>query len=751
MQRYSFSLLFLAIFASLYPAQTLANLNNQCLKGVPHFAGKVVKGDPNAQPVFIEANKASLSQNNNATYEGNVQIRQGNRYLSGKKATVKQWGNKNNPQREVEVSGGFDYQDNLIYLLGDRVKVNLGEESAEIQHGIYQLVDKLGRGDAKSISLQPDYRLLKDATFTTCVPTDDSWSIKADEMKQYIKEEYAEMWHARFQVQGVPIFYTPYLQMPIGDRRRSGLLLPEVSTGGRDGFSLSVPVYWNIAPNMDATFTPKYMSRRGWQAIGEYRILTPFGQSTLAGEYLHRDRLHDLVNKDHSRHLFYWEHHANLANNWRLHIDYTKVSDPTYLDDFDSLYGHSTDGYADQRIELSYYQPNYNFKLSALQFQLFDPNLHSPYRTIPKAEFNYYKDEIGGLVDFHLFTEAAHFRNEDKNLPSAWRLHMEPSLRLPLSNRFGGITFESKLYATHYWQEQGAGKKPYHVEKSVTRVLPEFKVTLNTLLAKDYANGYTQTIEPSVNYTYRPYKNQSNIGVKNSFGYDSSSDFNGIDRILSANEITTGATTRFYDETGIERLNLGLEQTYYLDDAKAESRYIKEKAGSADWRLNANYFVNPAVNFSAEYKYNAEYHRAGSANATVQYRPTTNHLIQLGYRYINKKELISYDHDIKQLGLTFAWSFMENWSVVSKHYYDFAIKRPVDQFIGVQYDTCCWGIALGVNRYVETRANQQKGEVLFDHSIGFRFELRGFGNSPSRGTEKMLDEGKLPYIQPFNL
>ncbi|EJS87139.1 LPS assembly outer membrane complex protein LptD, partial [Pasteurella multocida subsp. multocida str. Anand1_cattle] len=75
-----------------------------------------------------------------------------------------------------------------------------------------------------------------------------------------IQEEYAEMWHARFKVHGVPIFYTPYLQLPIGDRRRSGLLLPNFGTSNRDGYFYEQPFYWNIAPNLDATMTPKYMS-----------------------------------------------------------------------------------------------------------------------------------------------------------------------------------------------------------------------------------------------------------------------------------------------------------------------------------------------------------------------------------------------------------------------------------------------------------------------------------------------------------
>lgn len=57
--------------------------------------------------------------------------------------------------------------------------------------------------------------------------------IEANEIRQHIQEEYLEMWHARFKISGMPVFYTPYLQSLIGDRRRSGLLIPDAGTSSR--------------------------------------------------------------------------------------------------------------------------------------------------------------------------------------------------------------------------------------------------------------------------------------------------------------------------------------------------------------------------------------------------------------------------------------------------------------------------------------------------------------------------------------
>lgn len=741
--------LFSLILTSLYPVSSWANLDAQCLAGVPHFTGEIVAGDPNEQPIYIEANTALLTKKNHALYQGDVQIRQGNRYLHTEKAEVEQIG-ENERQRRVTLTGDFNYQDNFIYLLGGKAQVALNQQSADISQGVYQLVDRQGRGQAEEIILEPNYRLLKHGTFTTCLPENNSWRIEGTEMKQYVQEEYAEIWNARFHVGDVPIFYLPYLQFPLGDRRRSGLLIPTYGTGGRNGYWFSQPIYWNIAPNMDATFTPKYMSKRGWQGIGEYRLLTHLGQTIVAGEYLNRDRYKDF-NKDTPRYLFYLNHQANLNRDWRLAIDYTRVSDSTYFDDFDSLYGKSTDGYANQSFKLSYHQPHYDIELSALQFQLFGLTSKSPYRTLPKLNYHYYRDGINDWLDFQLFSQAVQFKNDDDNLPSTWRLHLEPSLALPLMNRYGRVKFETKLYATRYWQKAGQGKDHFSVQSHVNRVIPEFKVGVDTLLAKNYVKGYTQTIEPHIGYMYRSFRNQAMIGIKNSYGYDSSEDYNGLDRILSANQISTGATTRFYDEQGEERFNFRIDQTYYFQNEKAELERIKNRQGSSDWALTSNYHINRAWNFYSHVRYKADYHRIANANASIQWRPSEEHLLQLSYRHINRNELQGYGKDIKQLGLTASVTLRNQWAMVGKNYYDFALKKPVEQFVGLQYSTCCYAIALGMSRYVETQADQRLNDIRYNNSFTFRFELRGFGAPHSSGVRTMLDQGKLPFIEPFNL
>lgn len=780
MKKNTYTLISLSILTALYSADSMADLAKQCLYGVPHFTGEVVSGNPNDLPVYIEADQAEITQPRSGIYKGRVDVKQGNRHLQSAEVEVQQQGSGDNVQRYAFARGGFDYRDNQINLLGDDAKIHLNTKDTDVRNAHYQLVDRQGRGSAESVELRDDYRVMKNATFTSCLQDDHSWSIYADEMRQHVKEEYAEMWHARFKVQGVSVFYTPYLQLPIGDRRRSGLLIPTLGHGSRDGYFYAQPVYWNIAPNLDATLTPKYMSRRGWQLNSEFRYLTTLGEGQIAGEYLGDDRLKDYDSENRKRHLFYWKHNAAFARDWRLDLNYTKVSDKRYFNDFDSAYGSSTDGYADQTGRIAYYQPNYNIAMFVKQFQIFDEVVIGPYRALPQIDFNYYQNGLfGNKVDFKLFSQAVRFDNDSAQMPTAWRFHGEPSVNTTLSNRYGSMNLEAKLYATQYQQKKGRSDKAEDVESSVNRILPQLKIDLQSVLASNqtFISSYTQTLEPRAQYLFRPYKDQSNIGSKlNSqylgFGYDSSllqqdyfSLFNsrrysGLDRIASANQVTLGGTSRFFDENKEERFNIAVGQTYYFEPSRIdENRDNRTEGSSSSWAIEANWKINDLMRWRGGYQYDPQLGQVSLANTGIEYNPTKNNVVQLNYRYASKEyinqnltaEANRYNQDIKQLGVQVGWELSDHWAIAGRYYQDLALKKPVEQYLGVQYNTCCWSVGVGARRYVTSRQNQKNDDIFYDHGIGVTFELRGFSHDHKTGIENMMKKGKLPYLQAFSL
>lgn len=180
------------------------------------------------------------------------------------------------------------------------------------------------------------------AVYSACKVCDDGgkqtpfWQLKArkiryDEEKQSIKYN-----HARMEVFGVPMLYTPYFSHAApGADRKSGLLMPSYALSGNLGATLHVPYYWNIAPNKDAVITPIYTSDEGPVLAGEYRHLLRSGYYELGGSITRPDRVNDNTGIRASGQE--WRGHVEgrgefrLTDFWEWGFDAKHTSDDTYL------------------------------------------------------------------------------------------------------------------------------------------------------------------------------------------------------------------------------------------------------------------------------------------------------------------------------------------------------------------------------------------------------------------------------------
>ena len=75
------------------------------------------------------------------------------------------------------------------------------------------------------------------------------------------------------KIKSVPVFYAPYLRVPVNDQRQTGLLTPAFGYSSEDGLDLALPYYLNLASNLDATIVPRVVTQRGLGLEGELRYL----------------------------------------------------------------------------------------------------------------------------------------------------------------------------------------------------------------------------------------------------------------------------------------------------------------------------------------------------------------------------------------------------------------------------------------------------------------------------------------------
>lgn len=775
------TLLATMIATALYSQQGLAaDLASQCMLGVPSYDRPLVQGDTNDLPVTINADHAKGDYPDDAVFTGSVDIMQGNSRLQADEVQrhQKEAPGQPEPVRTVDALGNVHYDDNQVILKGPKGWANLNTKDTNVWEGDYQMVGRQGRGKADLMKQRGEnrYTILDNGSFTSCLPGSDTWSVVGSEIIHDREEQVAEIWNARFKVGPVPIFYSPYLQLPVGDKRRSGFLIPNAKYTTTNYFEFYLPYYWNIAPNMDATITPHYMHRRGnimWE--NEFRYLTQAGAGLMELDYLPSDKVYEDEHPEDSnsrRWLFYWQHSGVMDQVWRFNIDYTKVSDPTYFNDFDNKYGSSTDGYATQKFSVGYAVQNFDATLSTKQFQVFDDTSGNSYAAEPQLDVNYYHNDLGPF-DTRVYGQAVHFVNTNSNMPEATRVHLEPTINLPLSNTWGSINTEAKLLATHYQQTNldwyNSNPQNNKLADSVNRVMPQFKVDGKMVFERDMemlAPGYTQTLEPRAQYLYVPYRDQSDI-----YNYDSSllqSDYSGLfrdrtygglDRIASANQVTTGITTRVYDDAAVERFNISVGQIYYFTESRTGDDNITwendDKTGSLVWAGDTYWRISERWGLRGGIQYDTRLDNVATSNSSIEYRRDEDRLVQLNYRYASPEYIQAtlpkyystaeqYKNGISQVGAVASWPIADRWSIVGAYYYDTNANKQADSMLGVQYSSCCYAIRVGYERKLNGWDND-KQHAVYDNAIGFNIELRGLSSNYGLGTQEMLRSNILPY------
>ncbi|MEW7312270.1 LPS assembly protein LptD [Buttiauxella gaviniae] len=800
------TLLATLIGAALYSQQGMAaDLASQCMLGIPSYNRPLVEGDTNNLPVTINADHAKGNYPDDAVFSGNVDIQQGNSRLQSDEVLLhqKQVEGQPDPVRTVDAVGNVHYDDNQVILKGPKAWSNLNTKDTNVWEGDYQMVDRQGRGTADLMKQRGNnrYTILENGTFTSCLPGSNTWSVVGSEVIQDREEEVAEIWNARFKLGPVPVFYSPYLQLPIGDKRRSGFLIPNAKYSTNNGLEFTLPYYWNIAPNFDATITPHYMEQRGTQWQNEFRYLTKAGAGIMEFDYMLSDDQYkddqkalnpQNPDKDDRRWLFYWNHSGVMDQVWRFNIDYTKVSDPSYFNDFTSQYGSSTDGYATQKFSVGYAVENFDATLSTKQFQIFESQQNSganSYSAQPQLDVNYYQNDVGPF-DTRVYGQAVKFTNFNNNMPEATRLHLEPTISLPVSNGWASLNTEAKLMATHYQQTNVDQYRAYalhqyqtnpkdinyqqklaaaaSLEDSVNRTLPQFKMDGKLIFDRDMdsAAGWMQTLEPRAQYLYVPYRDQSNIN-----NYDSAllqSDYSGLfrdrtygglDRIASANQMTTGVTTRVYDNAAVERFNVSVGQIYYFTKSRTGDETITnekgDETGSILWAGDTYWRMTDRWGLRGGLQYDTRLDNVATGNGVIEYRKDNDRLLQFNYRYASPEYISAtvstidikapqYENGISQVGMTASWPIVDRWSVVGAYYYDTKAQQTADSMLAVQYNSCCYAIRVGYERKINGWDNGN-GESKYDNVIGFNIELRGLSSNYGLGTQQMLRSNILPY------
>ncbi|WP_417618095.1 LPS assembly protein LptD [Oceanisphaera sp.] len=750
---------------------------SRCFSHVPLRVDSA-SGNNTQAPITVTADVLDASRDGKILYRGDVEVEQAQRRFRADYMELEQ------SSRDVLAEGNIHYTDGTISVDSEqRLTGNLTSKDTQLEQAHYQFHGEPGRGQASQVLLSDNTNQidLKGASYTTCLPNSEVWQLKASTVQVEQDEPFGEAWNAVLWLGDVPVFYFPYLRFPVKDERLSGFLYPTYDVSNSNGTDISLPYYWNIAPNYDATFTPRYMEKRGTMSQLEFRYLPVAGQSgTLYGEYLASDDvLENTQWKDEARWLLNWRHTARFdaEGHWRASADYTKVAgwDNGYFTDFSPPVGQLVDDQLMQSFRGGYYDRHWQLTTEVRDYQILRSDLNTmPFQLAPSVALTSYQGF--GKFDLGLDAEVTQFKNDSNEAYEATRVHAEPKLVYSVVNQPGAqLTADVGAYYTHYEQDipdtlssyyqNTQGFTPDELDSSVDRLLPRLRLNGTLVFDREtqwFAQDFTQTIEPQLQYLYVPFKDQNNIGLYDTtdmrqdyYSLFSDRRFAGLDRISDANQITAGFTSRIYDADSVERLRLALAQTYNFtaprvqlfpnDEPNDAKRSFLTFEG--DLNIDGNWFVH------TEAQQDTHNQRFAAGNITLEYN-NQGRLAQLGFRHLNQDyfpDASNLGSDLNQLGGTFSWPLDPQWRLIGGHYRDIELNRNIDSLIGLRYDSCCWAVSLVWEQSQKEDRLLNPTETEQETLIGLRFELKGLSSFGTGDGDFSPGTSLLPYYRPFNL
>ncbi|WP_019559079.1 LPS-assembly protein LptD [Thioalkalivibrio sp. ALE12] len=621
-----------------------------------------------------------------------------------------------------------------------------GEYRLDAETGEFRRIDFLvqsipARGHAAlGVQHAPHRHDFEEAEYTTCPVGNDSWWLRTRDLELDRETGVGVARNATIRFKGVPIAYTPYINFPLDDRRKSGFLLPSAGTGGRTGFDLATPWYWNIAPNYDATFTPRIMADRGIMLGTEFRYLQPRHNGVLDVRYLPDDR-----ETGEDRHFAQWRHQTRITSNLNLRVDAADVSDREYFFDFGNSdrYAGSTP-YLRRSADLTWNQPAYRLRTRIEDYQIVDPELSAagePYQRLPQITLEA-GEYLGHGLSWDLDTELVRFeRSEDQSgRPVGTRLDLNPEVRW--RHDTGGFFFEPATGVRHTRYELDRRDQTSGPE-SISRTVPRASIDTGLIFERSIANGRRlQTLEPRIFYGYVPYRDQDDIPIFDTGEADFSFDnlfsldrFVGADRVGDTHQVTTALTTRILDQqTGRERLSLSAGQIHYLED-----REVRRGTGQdpltdsrSDLALEGRVRIGDAWSGRGSILYNEDARETTLAAISVGYHPSERARINVGYR---QREAGA--RSIDQTDVSVMWPVTDRIDAIGRWNYSLQEERDLELLAGLQYRSCCYGI-----RVVARRA--YSFDETYDNSIYFQLTLDGLARFDS-GVDSLLREGIAGY------
>ena len=730
--------------------------DERCLKCRGRYEDPLADADrstpPNQSDLEVSAGDSDITDDT-LYFSDDVTVSQGYRTLKAQEVII------DRVEQTVSAEGPIEVREPGIVMYGDRITYDSLSERASLSDAEFVMYEEQLYGIAERVTRDANGSLeIEDGQLTFCAPTDPSWLVTAETLRVDPTTNTGEAWGARIDIKGVPVAYLPWVQFPLNDRRKTGLLFPDISSDTRGGLDITAPIYLNLAPNYDATYSPRLIQDRGRVHQLNTRFL---GKRTgfwdVSGTYLRDDDL-DASDSDNNRWLVNVQQSSDPSARLRTSIDFTKVSDNEYLRDLENnTLSAQRQTALLQRARVDWLADSWLFGLEAQQFQSIAEDLTDNYRRLPQISAVWRGDAKIGPLEPLLKLQAANF-DTDLEKVKGQRVYQEVGVTLPLTRDYGFLN-SSLMHRSIQYRLKAPDNNQTRSE-SVSSWLGRIEGGLEFERSTElFGLPFTQTLEPRFQYLYAGYDDHAGIpdfdSAELTFSYRQlfrNTRFSGYDRLADANQLSVGLTSRLIDTaTGKERVSASFGQVINFRDQrvrlKESDAALTDEGSALAFALNVR--TSERWSIHSNLLFDSYEEKLDAANIRVGFRPSKDAIINLGYTLREPPASFAARPVTEQINTSAYMPINDNWSAFGAVRYSLEIGSSVEDMIGVEYDGCCWRVRLIYMSYLDALRDVDvfipEPELTRDRAFQFQFVLKGLGGFGNRVDNLMQD-----MIRGFN-
>ena len=730
--------------------------DERCLKCRGQYQDPLANVDrstpPNQLDLEVSAGDSDITDDT-LYFSEDVTVSQGYRTLKAEEVII------DRVAQTVSAQGPIEVREPGIVMYGDQITYDSVSERAALSDAEFVMYEQQLHGIAESVTRDANGSLeIEDGQLTFCSPTDPSWLVTAETLNVDPNTNTGEAWGARIDIRGVPVAYLPWVQFPLNNRRKTGLLFPDISSDTRGGLDITVPIYINLAPNYDATYSPRLIQDRGVVHQLNARFLErQTGFWDVAGTYLRDDEL-TVSGGENNRWLVNLRQSSDPSARLRTSIDFSKVSDNEYLRDLENnTLSAQRQTALLQRVRVDWLADDWLFGLEALQFQSIAEDLTGNYKRLPQLSVIWRGDAKLGPLEPLMKLQVANF-DIDLDEVKGQRVYREMGVNLPITRDYGflntsllsrSIQYRLKTPDTNQTRNES-------VSSWLGRIEGGLEFERDTEL---FGQSFTQTLEPHVQYLYAGYDDHVGIpdfdSAELTFSYRQlfrNTRFSGYDRLADANQLSLGVTSRLIDNaTGKEKLSASFGQVINFKDQrvrlKESDAALTDEGSALAFALNLR--TSERWSLHSNLLFDSYEEKLDAANFRIGFKPNKDAIVNFGYTLREPPASFAARPVTEQVNTSAYIPINDNWSAFGALRYSLEIGSSVEDMIGVEYDGCCWRMRLIYMSYLDTLRDGgvfiPEPELKRDRAFQFQFVLKGLGGFGNRVDNLMQD-----MIRGFN-